>query len=928
VEPVLVEREDELARLRHILTAAREGRGGLAFVEGAAGEGKTRLLRALRAEAEATDGMTILTAAATELERDFAFGVVRQLFEPYLRRLERGARERAFVGAAGAAAGVFAAGLDVDEASDVSHVRLHGLSWLCANLSDDRPLLLIVDDAHWADAPSLRFLHMIARRLEDLPVMLAVGARPHEAGAQQDLLDALSISPATSTVPVAALGVAGVRSIVERALDATPDEAFVDACVQATAGNPLLVTELVRALAARGFTGAQAEADAARVVVPSTVARIVRARLRRLAPDALTTARGISILGERSTIRRVSAVTASDPTAVRHGVTALVEADLLEAGALRFIHPLVREAVATDVPAGERSAWHRAAARALREDGADPQEVAVHLLATEPEADPDVVASMLAAGRRALADGAAEIALRLLRRAAAEPPREDERPTVLLALGEAEAMLGDPAATEHLLVAAQTGDADVAARAALVGAPLLSVRDRPAVGAELLARVRARLDGRGHPLEARLEDASLQILPYHEPLLEEYEQRLAAAGPDARPALLSHLAHTRALRGAPAAEVRELAGQALRSGALIRESGDRIAYLHAFAALLIVEAAEDLSVALEEAARHARRSGSRVTLGSIGYVRSTWEQQFGDLRRAVDEAREAMELLAAAGADAALIPARIALVAALLDRGDVDAAHGVAAEHPPADRVTGFHRMHGVRARLRLVQGRPAEALAELEALFALESARGWTVSHREATRATFARALQAVGRSDEALAVSEREVMHTRARGVAGAEARILLARAAALPESQRTEVLREADTAARRSPSRLVQAESALARGIELRRAGHRTDARGPLREAQHLASLAGAAVLEQRAHDELVIAGARPQRVALAGIDALTAAERRVAELAAEGLRNRDIAETLFVSLKTVESHLGHIYSKLDIRGRSQLAEALRG
>ncbi len=127
----------------------------------------------------------------------------------------------------------------------------------------------------------------------------------------------------------------------------------------------------------------------------------------------------------------------------------------------------------------------------------------------------------------------------------------------------------------------------------------------------------------------------------------------------------------------------------------------------------------------------------------------------------------------------------------------------------------------------------------------------------------------------------------------------------------------------AARRSPSALALAEALGALGAALRRAGRRSEAREPLREARELALRVGAKGLEARVHEELVIAGARPQRVAVAGVDGLTPSERRVAELAASGRRNREIAEELFVTLKTVEVHLGRAYGKLGINSRSQLA-----
>jgi DNA-binding CsgD family transcriptional regulator len=153
-------------------------------------------------------------------------------------------------------------------------------------------------------------------------------------------------------------------------------------------------------------------------------------------------------------------------------------------------------------------------------------------------------------------------------------------------------------------------------------------------------------------------------------------------------------------------------------------------------------------------------------------------------------------------------------------------------------------------------------------------------------------------------------------------------LSRAYALAGDEAIAELRTAATCAAASPMRLAEARVLAELGGRLRRAGRRTEAREPLRQAQDLARRAGATGLENHAREELIIAGARPQRVALAGVDSLTPSERRVADLATQGLSNRKIAETLFVTLKTVEVHLGHTYAKLDIKGRAQLAAALGG
>src|SRR5437762_13013315 len=184
---VLLERNDELARIESALADARTGRGRFVVVEGPAGIGKTALLAAARTAAT-EGGMHVLRARGTQLERDFAFGVVRQLFEPPLVEASELERADLLQAAAGVAAGLLGLpGAPPTESPpspgvDPSFAILHGLYWLCANLAAAGPLCLVVDDAHWADAPSLRYLAFLLTRLEELDAALVVATRPPEAG--------------------------------------------------------------------------------------------------------------------------------------------------------------------------------------------------------------------------------------------------------------------------------------------------------------------------------------------------------------------------------------------------------------------------------------------------------------------------------------------------------------------------------------------------------------------------------------------------------------------------------------------------------------------------------------------------------------------------------------------------------------------------
>jgi DNA-binding CsgD family transcriptional regulator len=228
--------------------------------------------------------------------------------------------------------------------------------------------------------------------------------------------------------------------------------------------------------------------------------------------------------------------------------------------------------------------------------------------------------------------------------------------------------------------------------------------------------------------------------------------------------------------------------------------------------------------------------------------------------------------------------------------------------------------------RLRIAQGRVDEGIAHFREcgrrLEELETRNPGLVPWR----ANLAPALAANGQPEEALALAYEEIELARAFDVPRELGMAL--RAAALVEGGELSIdlLREAVAVLERSPAELERARALTDLGGALRRAGRRSAAREPLRTGMDLAQRCGATVLAERAHRELVASGARPRRLVLRGVDALTASERRVAEMASEGLTNREIAQALFVTEKTVEGHLGHSYRKLGIHSRSELPSGL--
>ncbi|MDP9183757.1 MAG: AAA family ATPase, partial [Actinomycetota bacterium] len=294
----LLERGVELGLADAACAEARSGRGSLVLVEGAAGMGKTRLLDAVAERAAASDAV-VLSARGGELERGFPYGVVRQLFEPRIARATAAQRDALLAGAASMAGAIFgepAGDAAVAETPD-SFSLIHGLFWLTANLSDDSPLVMVLDDAHWADALSLRFLIYLARRIEELPIMLLISVRPKEPASEHALLTQLFDSKGARVLRLAALSEPGVAQLVRGELSEDADDRFVRACHDATAGNPFYLRELLTSLSADGVAATGEAADAIREVHPETLSRAILLRLSRLPAEATALARAAAVLG-------------------------------------------------------------------------------------------------------------------------------------------------------------------------------------------------------------------------------------------------------------------------------------------------------------------------------------------------------------------------------------------------------------------------------------------------------------------------------------------------------------------------------------------------------------------------------------------------------------------------------------------------------
>ncbi len=444
-EPALLERGLELATLESALTDSRNGSGRMVVIEGAAGIGKTRLLDEARGGAGDAD-MQVLTARGDELERDYPFAVVRQLFEPQLVAAEPSEREELLGGSAAPAGPVLGIGRPRAGAGsliDPSFATLNALYWLISNLAEARPTLLAVDDAHWSDSPSLRFIRFLVPRLGDLPVVLAMTARSEE-GAAVDLLSGLIAGSAATVIRPSELSRDAVAELVRDGLSADAHDEFCLACHGVSGGNPFMLRELLTELAANGIRGDVAEAARVREVAPSTIRRAVLLRLARLTAAAPQLASAVAVLGGRAPLADAAELARLDRGAAAAAADELAAAGVLEPGRpLAFVHPLVRAAVYADLSGAVRSSAHRRAARLLSERGAVPERIAVHLVATDPAAYPGVVTALSEAARRSLDRAPPENAIAYLRRAIAEQPTGDLRLSLLRLLARAYFRAGD-----------------------------------------------------------------------------------------------------------------------------------------------------------------------------------------------------------------------------------------------------------------------------------------------------------------------------------------------------------------------------------------------------------------------------------------------------------------------------------------------------
>jgi DNA-binding CsgD family transcriptional regulator len=933
----LLEREQELNSIGEALDAALDGDGSAAIVRGDAGIGKTSLLAAAATAASERD-FTVLEARADSLEADLSFGVCMQLFQGVERRVKRDQAGDLFAGAAALARPALGEGMVLAApGEDRTLPLINGLYWLCANLAERSPVLLSVDDAHWADVPSLQFLRFLVRRLDGLRVVLLVAARPTGArGVAAEHLAGLAEQEGVSLTHPAVLSEEAVAELVREELGDF-EQSFASACAELSGGNPLYLRELLMSAREEGIEPVGRDVAALGELRPEGVATSVLRRVAGLGDDARALADAAAVGAGRIALRDAAALAGLEPAAARRLADELTASAVLAPGEpLTFTHPLVHAAVYDSIPEGGRAGLHAGVAELLHSTGAPHEVVAGHLLSAERRCGPWALDELQSAATQAMSRGSPAAAARYLRRALEEGPTGERRGQVLVSLGLAETEGGDPEGADRLATAVEALPSPEARAGAMLGLGMaLTAQAKVSRATAAYDRGIVALEGAEGPVARDLEalcavglvhdrEARAGALPRIEALLGDPDLDRTPTGR----LLLAQAAAERGYQGGSIEELRELAGRALAAGL---DEDEPAAFWTCLLAAYAYDDCDDYDRA-EGAARRAldlaRRRGSVVQASAAHHPSAFVNLRRGRVEQALADAKTSIE-----GAEhgwlIAMPSSRAVLAEAHLERGEVDAA-AAAVELPggdePWERLISLGWLLAARGRVQLERGDPAGALVSFEACGELCEQALVTNPSVISWRSGAALASSRIGQDARARELVEAELDLARAYGTPRAIGAALRTLGLVAGGEEGIATLRESLDVLEPSPARLDHARTLVELGAALRRDGQRREARGPLREGLDLAHRCGATSLAERALSELRAAGGRPRRVELTGAEALTPSERRVAAMAAEGMTNPQIAQGLFISRRTVEMHLSSAYRKLDISSRDELAGVL--
>ncbi|MEV0276665.1 AAA family ATPase [Streptomyces sp. NPDC050610] len=922
----LVARERERFEIDRLLTSAAAGRGGVLVVTGEAGVGKSALLQAA---VGGLDGFAVLRGAGAEFERDLPYAALHQLCAPFLNfrfglpAVRRDALEAVF-------------GLGEQTSPDPLTVGLAVLG-LLNEVAEERPVCCVLDDAQWADDASRRALVFVARRvaLERIAVVFAT----REAGAESGLAD-------LPRLPLTGLGDEDARAVLGAVTHAGLDCEVFDRILAEAHGNPLALLEfahdtgpfgVARPLRARaGVVGALEEQFVRRLDrLPSTTRTLV----------VLAAAEPVGDLG---LLRRAAALLDLDAA----GLDLAENAGLLTLGPrLRFRHPLVRSAVYAAATPGLRRRVHGALAEATDPE-ADADRRAWHRAHAVVEADEDVAAELERSADRARLRGGFAAAAAFMEQAGQLTPAADRQAGRLLGAAQLRLQAGAPAAARALVARTEhrSTDAGGSAEARLLRARVDYQLGRTPKATAALVDIAEGLDP-DRARETYLEAFASFMYNANEPGgLQQLGARIRERAPRRVPArpvdlLLDALLDQNTL------PVEEAVPAMLGAVAACRDSaGPSTGPLRMnLACQLVIDLRDDalMEKLTNRQVKAARRQGALAILPQALRYQAIARVSVGRFAEAAASIGEAKAVDEAAGT-APLLGAELVCIAF---GGDVDRYREVQSLLGSGGRPFETAAEHYSRAVLHNGLGNHEAALEA--ALEARQRQRDGSYSIW-AVNSELVEAAAHVGRGKEAAAALDHLEALARENPVPWAvaewlQARALLGRGEGGREGkgedrregrggyggkgedgggiggEDTEALyREAIDQFARTRVRVLYARARMTYGEWLRRENRRPEARAELRAAHDLLSAMGARGFAERAARGLRAIGARPRPHSEDPLGQLTAQERIIAGKVAAGATSKEVAAMLFLSPRTIDTHLRNIYRKLGISSRRHLRE----
>ncbi|MEU6476997.1 AAA family ATPase [Streptomyces sp. NPDC047017] len=948
----LLERHRELCALDAALAdlkgavdgVPRPPGGGLLAFTGPTGLGKTTLMAKLRTRAVA-QGFTVLSARGGENEHELAFHVVRQLIQPALAEMTEPER-RSFLGSwygiVAAALGLEASG--TARVPDPTGVR-DGLDWVMTRLTVLRkPVVLLLDDAHWADTESLSWLASFAPRVESLPLLIVVAYRPEalppEAAAFGALLEHNGNRPHT----LEPLTADGVARIIREHVGEKAEDAFCAECWTVTEGSPFETVELAIRLAERQITGTGDELPVMRELASAVKGPGLLDRLHRLGTTTVRFASAAAVLGTTfsqdlaAAIAVIGVEQAAEETAKLRAARILTDSHA-PGGGLEFFHPLIATTIYQAITPSFRMGLHNAAAVAVRAAGLGPLDAARHLLEVPCEGNAEAVACLREAARQYLRAGAPEAARRVLTRALQEPPLPEDRAALLHELACATFLIEPAATVRHLRAALAEPDIAPELHASIVYrlTQALAHTDRTAEAAAVAAeeaqqatspRIRLRMQADHFVWSAFRADEPDS--PARSRKLARLAERLTGRTLEER-SILGLRAWDALVRGESRRTVLDHAENALRGG-LSWTDENRGFEVPVSVALVFMycdqprRAEELFGRGIAECAAKGWR-GSHLALGQtlLGYIR----YHRGDLAEAENLVREGLRIAdRVEGAVPAQWFAVGILIQTLLARGRAGEARRIADAHRFGETVPNaviYPDPRTVYAELLLAEGRNAEAARLLSEVGEWLDTRAWRNPAWCPWQLDLASAL-APTEPDRAVRLAQEAVGRARAFGAPSAHGQTLCTLAEVTGGPAALDLHAAAVTLLEGSPAAYELARALVGHGAALARNGRVQEAADRLYQGLETAVHCGAEALAARARTELSAAGLRPLPLKYAQTDTLTAQERKAAERAAEGKAVAVVAKELHLTEQGVRQLLSVAYRKIGTDAAG-LAEALR-